>query len=283
MSVVAFRRCPPPLRPADPVATRPVQRSHWWREVLIVAIFYGLYTAVRDIRGDKPVSVFQATTNAHRIITLERHLGLFHEANIQHWFLHYRELIRLCDDYYGTIHFVASIAVMLVLFIWFPYRYRMWRNTLALTTLIALIGFSFFPLLPPRLLPSGYHFVDTLKVVGGLWSFSSGAVNDVSNQYAAMPSLHTAWSAWCAAALFPLVRPWWGKVLLVLYPMATVFVIIVTANHYIADAIAGLLVLAVSYAVARLVTPRFDRWLLARQVRSARIEAPEVPAPATPR
>jgi hypothetical protein len=140
-----------------PVATRPVRRSHWWREVLIVAVFYGLYTAVRDIRGDKPVSVFQATTNAHRIISLERYLGLFHEANIQHWFLHNRELIRLCDDYYGTVHFFGSIAVMLILFFWFPYRYRLWRNTLALTTLIGLIGFSFFPLLPPRLLPPGYH------------------------------------------------------------------------------------------------------------------------------
>ena len=55
--------------------TRPVQRSHWWREVLLIATFYVLYTLVRDVRGDRPVSVFQATTNAHRIISLERHLG----------------------------------------------------------------------------------------------------------------------------------------------------------------------------------------------------------------
>ena len=267
-----------------PLATRPVQRSHWWREVLTVAIFYGLYTAVRDIRGDKPVSVIRATTNAHRIIRLERWVGLFHEVDFQHWFLRYHELIRLCDDYYGTVHFVASAGVLVVLFFWFPYRYRLWRNTLALTTLIALVGFSFFPLLPPRLLGANYHFVDTLKVIGGLWSFSSGGVNDVSNQYAAMPSLHTAWSAWCAAALIPLVRPWWGKVLLVLYPALTVFVIVVTANHYFADAIAGLLVLAVSYAMARVATPRFDSWLLARQgQRAADAVEADVPASATPR
>src|ERR1700744_5206718 len=86
--------------------TRPVQRSTWWREVLLLATFYVLYTLVRDVRGDRPVSVFQATTNAHRLIRVERALGLFHEASIQHWFLHYRELIRLCDDYYGTIPFV---------------------------------------------------------------------------------------------------------------------------------------------------------------------------------
>ncbi len=239
--------------------TRPVERSSWWREVLFIASFYGLYTLVRDVRGERPVSVFQATTNARRIIRLERALGLFHEANIQHWFLQYRELIRLCDDYYGTIHFVAVVAVLGLLFFRFPSRYRLWRNTLAFATGLALVGFSFFPLLPPRLLPPGYHFVDTLRVIGGLWSFSSGPVNDVSNQYAAMPSLHTTWSAWCAVALLPLIRPRWGKVLVLLYPAATVFCIIVTANHYFADVIAGLLLLAVSYVLAVVLTSAVDR------------------------
>lgn len=262
---------PPEVSP--PAVHRPVQRSHWWREVLIIATFYALYTLVRDLRGDQPVSVFQATTNAHRIISLERRLGLFHEATVQHWFLGYRELIRLCDDYYGTIHFVAVVAVLLLLFFRFPDRYRLWRNTLALTTGLALIGFSFFPVLPPRLLPPGYHFVDTLKVVGGLWNFSSGTVNDVSNQYAAMPSLHTAWSAWCALALIPLIRPLWGKILILLYPLATIFCIIVTANHYFADVAVGLLLLGVSYVLASVLTARFDRWYARRSVtRSAEAE-----------
>jgi membrane-associated phospholipid phosphatase len=225
----------------------------------MIATFYILYTGVRDLRGDRPVSVFQAATNAHRVIRFERWFGLFHEANIQHWALHYKELIRLCDDYYGTIHFVAVVGVLVLLFFRYPYRYRLWRNTLAITTGLALIGFSFFPVMPPRLLPPGYGFVDTLKVVGGLWSFSSGPVNDVSNQYAAMPSLHTAWAAWCALVLIPVIRPWWGKVLVLLYPLATIFCIIVTANHYIADVLAGLGLLGVSYLLAVGVTRWFDR------------------------
>jgi PAP2 superfamily protein len=234
--------------------------------VLLVATFYGLYTLVRDVRGDRPVSVIQATTNAHRIIRFERYVGMFHEANVQHWFLHYTWLIRLCDDYYGTIHFVAVVFVLLLLFFRFPERYRLWRNTLALTTGLALIGFSFFPVLPPRLLPAGYHFVDTLDKIGGLWNFSSGPVNDVSNQYAAMPSLHTAWSAWCVLAVIPLIRPLWGKVLVALYPLATIFTIIVTANHYFADVAAGLLLLGFSYLLARLLTTRVDVWYAHRMV-----------------
>jgi PAP2 superfamily len=240
-------------------STRPVQRSHWWREVLLIAVFYIAYTAVRDLRGDTPVSMYQALTNAQRVIRFERWFGLFHEVNVQHWFLHYRELVRLADDYYGTIHFVAVVGVLLLLFFRYPDRFRVWRNTLAFATGLALIGFTFFPVMPPRLLPPGYGFVDTLQVVGGLWNFSSGPVNDVSNQYAAMPSLHTAWAAWCALVLIPLIRPWWGKVLVVLYPLATIFCIIVTANHYIADVLAGLALLGVSYLLAVVVTGWLDR------------------------
>jgi hypothetical protein len=264
------------VRPSEisPGASRPIRRSEWWREVLIIATVYFLYSAVRDIRGNKPVSVFQATTNAHRIIRLERWLGLFHEQTVQSWFIHDRWLIRMSDDFYGTAHFVMAIGVLAVLFFWFPARYRLWRNTIAIMTGLALIGFLFFPLLPPRLLPPGYHFVDTLRVIGGLWSFSSGPVNHVSNQYAAMPSLHTGWSAWCAAALWGIVRPWWGKVLLVVYPATTIFVIVVTANHYFADAIAGLLLLFVSYLLARVLTAKIDEWYLRRKGRVAQDGVP---------
>jgi hypothetical protein len=79
-----------------------------------------------------------------------------------------------------------------------------------------------------------------------------------------MPSLHTTWSAWCAVALIPLIRPLWGKVLVCLYPLATIFTIIITANHYFADIIAGLLLLAVSYLLARVVTTGVDRWYAQR-------------------
>jgi membrane-associated phospholipid phosphatase len=243
----------------ESLTPRPVQRSHWWREVLIVAAFYALYTLIRDLRGTKPVSTAQAFTNAKRIMGLERTFGIFHEVALQRWFLSDRWLIKACDDFYGTIHFAAAIGVLLLLFFCFPKDYRLWRNTLAFTTGLALIGFYFFPLMPPRLLPAHYHFVDTLKSIGGIWNFSSGPVDGVSNQFAAMPSLHTAWSAWCALVLISLIRPWWGKALVLLYPAITIFAIVVTANHYFADVIAGLLLVGVSYFLARKVTTRMDR------------------------
>jgi len=205
------------------------------------------------------VSTLQAFTNAKRIISIERAVGLFHEATVQHWFLHDRWLIQTCDDYYGSLHFIAAVGMLLLLFFVFPVNYRLWRNTLAVTTGLALLGFYLFPLMPPRLLPPGYHFVDTLRVIGGLWNFNSGPVSDLSNQYAAMPSLHTAWSTWCALAAMDLIRPLWGKLLTLLYPLATIFAIVVTANHYFADAAAGLILVGVSYFLAKGFTAGLDR------------------------
>jgi hypothetical protein len=248
---------PPPEPAID--GTRPVRRSNWWREILIILVFYGLYSLVRDIRSNRPVSYLQAFTNAKRVIRLETLLGIFHEEQIQHWFLHDRSFIRFWDDYYGTAHFVVPIVVLVMLFFWYPLHYRLWRNTLALTNLIALIGFTVFPLMPPRLLPASYHFVDTLKQFGGFWNFSSGPINHVSNQYAAMPSLHTAWALWCALALYPVLRARWARVLVLVYPLATIFCIVVTANHYFLDEIAGILVLGLSYFLALRLTLALDR------------------------
>ncbi|MBO0732657.1 MAG: phosphatase PAP2 family protein, partial [Acidimicrobiaceae bacterium] len=187
-------------------------------------------------------------------------MHIFDEERIQSWFIHHVTFMRFWDDYYGTVHFAAVVTVLVVLFFRFPANYRLWRNTLAIATALALIGFAWFPLLPPRLLPSSYGFIDSLRIIGGFWDFQSGPVNSVSNQFAAMPSLHTAWSLWCAIALVGVVRPWWGKVLLFLYPCATVFCIVITANHYFSDALGGIVVLAAGYGGSQLLTRYTERW-----------------------
>jgi hypothetical protein len=228
-----------------------VTRPRWWRELLYVVVFYVVYSAIRN-KGVDSDSTTQAFTNAKRIIDVERGLGTFREQSIQHWFLSARWFIRALDIYYGSFHFVVTAAALVWCFRKLPDRYPLWRNTLALTTGLALIGFAFFPLMPPRLLPSSYGFVDTLAKYGGLWSFDSGTMKQISNQYAAMPSLHFGWSLWSACVLWPIagrrarLRP-----LLLLYPVVTLFAIVVTANHFWLDAVGGAFVFGAGYAVAR--------------------------------
>jgi len=233
-----------------------------------VGCFYAVYTAIRDQFGSASVGATHALHNAERVIRLERALGMFHEQAIQHWFLAWPGLVRATNLYYGSLHFVVPIVVLVVLFRRWPDDYRLWRNTLAATTGLALIGFSLFPLMPPRLLCDctygagpgvHYGFVDTLVRYGGSWSFDSGAMKDVSNQYAAMPSLHVAWALWCSCALVPRLRPRWAKVLAALYPLVTVLAVVVTANHYLLDAVAGAATLGAGYLVGRRITEVADR------------------------
>jgi hypothetical protein len=229
-------------------------RLRWWREVLYVIAFYAVYTFIRNT-GTGDDNVLQAFHHAQGVIRVERFLGLYHEESIQELFLSQHWFIRLWNIYYGSFHFIVTIVALVWCFRRRPDRYPRWRNTLAAMTGLALIGFAFFPLMPPRLLPHSYGFVDTLAHYGGLWSFDSGTMKAVSNQYAAMPSLHFGWSSWCAFVLWPASegRPWL-KPILAAYPFLTLFAIIVTANHFWLDAAGGALALATGYAVASLLT-----------------------------
>jgi PAP2 superfamily len=235
--------------PVHDVVPRP--RLRWWREVLYVLVFYVVYSAVRNQFGSAAVSPTHALDNARRVIDLEKTLGLFFELRLQSVFLDAHWFLRIWNVFYGSMHFVVTASVMLWLYWRFPRRYRQYRTVLAWTTGLALIGFATFPLMPPRLLDAGgdlgahlaaYPFADTLAEVGGLWSFSSGGMESISNQYAAMPSLHIGWALWCVFALYPVLNWRWSRVLLAIYPAITFFAIVVTANHYWMDALGGVVV-----------------------------------------
>lgn len=237
---------------ATPVAQR--SRLRWWRELIYIAVFYGVYTAIRN-QGIAADNAHVAFEHAKEMVSIERAVGLYHEESLQELFLGSKLFIQFWNIFYGTAHFVVTIAAIVLLFRRQPDRYPRWRNTLAVTTGLALIGFAFYPLMPPRLMPSSYGFVDTLQAYGGLWSFDSGAMQKISNQYAAMPSLHFGWSSWCAFVLVPLIRPRWGKVVMASYPFVTLFAIMVTANHWWIDAVGGAIVLGIGYLIGgRLLT-----------------------------
>ena len=225
----------------------------WWREVLYVLVFYGVYSAVRNTQGSAAVSAEHAFNNATQIIRAEEWLAIFVEEPIQEAFLDARWFIQFWNVFYGTAHFAVTAFALIWCFRRLPERYARWRNTLAWMTGLALIGFALYPLMPPRLLPASYGFVDTLKDIGGLWSFDSGAMAKVSNQYAAMPSLHIGWSTWSACVLWQLFPRRTVRVLAVTYPFLTTFCIVVTGNHYLLDAAGGLVVFGAGWFVSGVV------------------------------
>lgn len=253
-------------------------RLRWWREVLYCLGIYLIYSRVRNefgSNGEPGTANRIAYEHALDIVRIEDALGLFVERSIQRWYLDLpaEGLIGFWNVFYGTAHFIVTAFALVWCYHKARERYPLWRNTLAFTTVLALIGFASFSLMPPRLLDStgeygpppalnaerDFHFVDTLATYETFWSFDSEELKDVSNQYAAMPSLHCAWATWSALVLLPMVRRRWLKALIALHPVATVFCIVVTANHFWLDAVGGLLTLGAGFLCGRALARWWER------------------------
>jgi len=246
----------------------------WVRETAIVVGFYYVYQTIRSLADHGGVTN-RAYANARKLVDWEQHVWIFHEQAIQQAFLASHWFIRVMNIYYGTLHFVITVGLLIWLYRKRHHAYRPMRNLLGLTTSLALIGYWAFPLAPPRLYkcnenipvpgPDGFTigkcFVDTLSRFGGLWSYHSPVAKAVANQYAAMPSLHFAWAIWCGIVLWRYSRTTTIRVLGMLYPLLTLFAIVVTANHYFLDAVGGALVIGAAAWIIRAHERRHHRRL----------------------
>ncbi|GAA1104264.1 MULTISPECIES: phosphatase PAP2 family protein [Kitasatospora] len=224
-------------------------RPRLWFELALIGISYWLYSLVRNA---VPEQAAIAQKHADWVWRFERTLGVGIERAVNHTVDRAEWLIVGMNYYYATLHFIVTIGVLVWLYRRHPGRYAATRTVLFVTTGIALVGFYCFPLAPPRLMTGG-GFVDTVAVHHTWGSMASGPAAHVSNQYAAMPSMHIGWSLWCGLTIFFLARRTWVRVLGLLYPAATLVVIVSTANHFWMDAVGGVLCLAVGFLAARLL------------------------------
>jgi membrane-associated phospholipid phosphatase len=68
------------------------------------------------------------------------------------------------------------------------------------------------------------------------------------NLLAAMPSMHVAWTTWCAYAVWSVLRRRWprGAWSAWLLPSLTAFDVLATGHHYVLDILAGFVVVAIA-------------------------------------
>ncbi|MGW8491246.1 phosphatase PAP2 family protein [Streptomyces sp. NPDC055886] len=222
-------------------------RPRLWFEILLIAVSYWLYSLVRNAVPEQKAA---ALANADWIWSAEKSLGLAFEESVNHAVNSVTWLIVSMNYYYATLHFVVTIGVLVWLFRRHPGRYAATRLVLFATTGVALLGYYLYPLAPPRLM-NGANFIDTVLVHETWGSMASGNFKNMSNQYAAMPSMHIGWSLWCGLTIFALASAPWAKILGLLYPTLTLVVIVATANHFWLDAVGGMACLAFGYAVSR--------------------------------
>jgi len=158
---------------------------------------------------------------------------------LQRWVVEVPGVIEFLNCYYVTVHFPATIAFLVWVFAVRRHAYVTIRCWIAAVTIAGLVIHVLFPLAPPRMMPG---FIDTLDVFGPD-IYTDDTSQSVANQFAAMPSLHFGWALIVAIGLGRLVRRggrWW-----LLHPIITLLAIVVTGNHYWADAaVAGALVVA---------------------------------------
>jgi hypothetical protein len=239
-------------RPLLPERLRPSNRP---RLILELAFTVGLYLAYSRTRRYVPREKTAAMHRAREVLHFEQLLHVNFELSLNHAVDRIDWLVVGMNYYYASLHFLITPAVLIWLYARRPDYYRAARTALYTATVLALIGFTFFALAPPRFLADD-GFIDTIVSHRTHGSWDSGHVSTVSNQYAAMPSVHIVWSAWCGLTLLFLARWTWLRVLGVCYPLATFVVIISTANHFFADAVAGAVTLGIGFLIQRLLFGR---------------------------
>jgi hypothetical protein len=119
--------------------------------------------------------------------------------------------------------------------------------------LVALVIYVVYPMAPPWMASQdGFITADIDRIAGRGW-YDLGEVgihqrmSAVTNQVAAMPSLHAGIALFVALYGISYWRSRW-RLLLLLYPLAMGFMLVYYAEHYVVDIIAGFAVTGLTMA-----------------------------------
>jgi hypothetical protein len=196
----------------------------------------------------------QAMINGQNVISLEKSLHTFFEPNLQSIFIDHRWIVDFANYMYMNSHFVVTTAFLVWLYVFRNQNFYFVRNMFMVAMALAIVGYALVPTAPPRLFPQE-GFVDTITDFAQV-NHDSGLVKLFINPYAAIPSMHVAFSTMIGVTGVLVSRHTFTKVLWTAYPLLVFWVVVVTANHFWIDGAAGLLVAVLSALAAREVLAR---------------------------
>ncbi len=215
-------------------APAPSERLSVVREAALVVGLWLVYSTGRFLAARH---TGRAYAHAATVWHLERQLLLPDEVTCQRLLLDHALVgVRLADDYYRWIHLPLTILVLAGFFRFRPAHYLWVRTAMAYATAAALVIHIAYPVAPPRMLQR-LGFVDT-GLRFGQSAYGSPGHDHLANEFAAMPSLHVGWAVLLAVAVIVTFRTPW-RWLAVLHPVVTTLVVVVTANHFWLDGLAG--------------------------------------------
>lgn len=232
------------------------QRRPWAVEWLYFGIALGVYQLSRALAiGGREM----ALGNAWDIVHLEQALGLYFERDLQALFLGDGAFIQAINQIYIRAH----LPLTTLFFVWLYRSHRegyAWvRNGFFVANAVAVLVYVVYPVAPPRLMET-LGIVDTLHRESGV-DLYRGWRSHFFNQYAAVPSMHCGYAMIVSLGVARYARALWVKAAGLLYAPLIVFVVMVTGNHFVLDAVAGWLVVAAGYGGLAL----YERWAAARE------------------
>jgi PAP2 superfamily len=248
------------------------------REAALVAGAIFAYFAIRNLTAGAPDEAF---ANGDRIVDLEQSLGINWEDAIQGSIMQSDALVTVANWVYIWGHWPVILSTAAVLYVWRRDRYDVLRNALFISGGIGFLFFAFLPVAPPRLLEIG--LVDTVS--GQSNAYRALQPPGLTNQYAALPSLHLGWNLTVGIVLFMTTTHVAVRAFAVLSPVAMGFAVVATANHFVIDVAAGMAVVLVGLAGALAIDQRSARSVarLARDGPATPAEAPRRWAAPVPR
>ncbi len=222
------------------------------REVALLASLYVLYCSTRALGAHNVVTARQ---RAREVLEVEGMVHIDIESQLNAAVTDMAWLAVPMDYWYAVLHYVVTPTALGWLYCRQRSSYTRCRNPLVISSTLGLLGYCVFPTAPPRLM--GEPYLDTLARYAhlGWWTEHASApsgLGGLTNELAAMPSLHVGWAVWVAWALYRHVRGHVGRVVLLSYPLLTTAVVVCTGNHWVLDCLVGVLVVVLGVAASNL-------------------------------
>jgi hypothetical protein len=214
-----------------------------------IGLFVLAEVSYEAVRGIADGARDQALVNGQNVISLEKSLHTFFEPNLQSIFIDHRWIIDFANFMYMNSHFVVTTVFLVWLYVFRNQHFYFVRNMFMVAMGLAIIGYALVPTMPPRLFPQD-GFVDTITDYAQV-NHDSALVKLFINPYAAIPSMHVAFSTMIGATGVLVTKQRTSKTLWALYPVLVFWVVVVTANHFWIDGAAGLLVAVLAALAAR--------------------------------
>jgi PAP2 superfamily protein len=219
------------------------------RQLSLFVVAELCYEAVRGVADGQRVT---AIANGQHVISFEKSIHAFFEPGLQKAFIDHRWIVDFANFMYMNSHFVMTTAFLVWLYLFRNRNFYFVRNMFMVAMGLAVIGYALLPTAPPRMFD---EFTDTITQYAQV-NHDSALVKLFINPYAAIPSMHVAFSLMIGATGAMISKHTISKVFWCVYPLLVLWVVIVTANHFWIDGAFGLLVAVLAAVTARQVLAR---------------------------